>query len=328
MVGELIAPSVASALMLRSPWIPMITGVGLMALGLVPIVFIPETLHLRASGTVDLTPDSSSERSPSPSRKGSLLSTVTTKVLGSLKRLHSSSSVLHSLPIILLLLTFIVDAFEGHAVGLLIRYTSKRFSWELSKAGLLLSIRAFFNIVLVLCIIPASSYYLTSYLHFTPKAKDLLLAQISAACIVIGAIVMALSPAAWLIIAGLGIFSLGVGLSSLNRSLITSLVDKQHIARLYAAIAIVQTTSGVVSGPIVAGLYAIGLKLKGPWLGLPFFGVAIICFVGSLGVWSFTCLTKREGRNGPYNDEERDTFVGNTVDLEESDIVESGVVHL
>jgi hypothetical protein len=62
-------------------------------------------------------------------------------------------------------------------------------------------------------------------------------------------------------------------------------VDAEHVARLYAIIAVMETSSALLAGPMVAGLYEMGLEWKGAWLGLPFWGLAGVLTVGALGTW-------------------------------------------
>jgi hypothetical protein len=33
--------------------------------------------------------------------------------------------------------------------------------------------------------------------------------------------------------------------------------------------------------------------LQGPWVGLPFLAVAVICSVGAVGIWGFGCLNRK-----------------------------------
>jgi MFS family permease len=128
-------------------------------------------------------------------------------------------------------------------------------------------------------------------------------------------LIFAASPTIGLALFGLVIYTLGGGFAPLTRALITTLVDKEHIARLYAAIAVVEVTTALAAGPSIATLYAAGLKLKGPWLALPYYALTIICFLAGLGVWCFGFLTRKQ-EEIPYGDEDRDTMVGNTVFLE------------
>lgn len=157
------------------------------------------------------------------------------------------------------------------------------------------------------------------------KAKDLALARYSAVMLFVGALVFAASPTIGLTIIGLVIFTLGGGFVALTRSLITTLVDKEHVARLYAAIAIVEILSSLAAAPSIAGLYAAGLKLKGPWLALPFYVLAFVCFVSGIGVWCFKLLRKPQ-EEMPYGDEDYDTIMGNTLFLE-TDTAEAGLIN-
>lgn len=145
--------------------------------------------------------------------------------------------------------------------------------------------------------------------------------------LVIGALIFAASPTIGLTIFGLIIYTLGEGFVALTRALITTLVDKEHIARLYAAIAVVEVTSALAAGPALAALWAVGLKYKGPWIGLPYYAIAIICFIAGLGVWCFGFLTRKQEEEMPYGDEDRDDVVGNTVFLE-GDTAETGLINL
>lgn len=312
--------------MAKSPWIPLTLGLGLLVFGTSLIMFIPETAHKRSSETAELTPDSSSEHSLSSKRdKPGLFTTIKFQVSDGFKRVYEASTVLHSLPILLLLITFMTEPVGRQSMDLTLRYISKRFSWALRQTAFLLSLRAFVTIVLLVLIIPSLSFYLTERLHFSPKTKDLALARYSAVMLFVGALTFAASPSIALTIIGLVIYTLGGGFTALTRSLITTLVGKKHVARLYAAIAIVEIVCALAAGPSIAALYAAGLKLKGPWLALPFYVLAFVCFMSGLGVWCFGLLAKKK-EEMPYGDEDRDTIIGNTVFLE-TDTAEAGLIN-
>lgn len=302
--------------MAKSPWIPLTLGLGTLIFGTSLIVLIPETLHLHASEAADLTPDSSSERSSSSKQgRSNFFMTAKIQISDAFRRIYESTAILHSLPILLLLITFITEPVGRQSIDLSLRYISKRFSWELRETAFLQTLCAFVNIILLLAILPGLSIYLTEHLHFSSKAKDLSLARYSVTMLVIGALIFAASPTIGLALFGLVIYTLGGGFAPLTRALITTLVDKEHIARLYAAIAVVEVTTALAAGPSIATLYAAGLKLKGPWLALPYYALTIICFLAGLGVWCFGFLTRKQ-EEIPYGDEDRDTMVGNTVFLE------------
>ncbi|TEY29948.1 hypothetical protein BOTCAL_0904g00020 [Botryotinia calthae] len=299
--AELIAPTVAAAIMVHSPWISIYCGISILTFGLLCLIaFVPETLHLHASQTnkSTLVPDDSSSEylSDSSSDFNETLqpkqkSTITRR----LSDFYTTSRTLLTLPVLLLLLPSITRVIGQQSIDLCIRYISTRFSIPLSHASLILSLRALINIILLLLFIPFLSSLLITKFHFSSTHKDLLLARLSSLFLILGALTLSISPSLHLTIIGLIIYTLGTGFVSLVRSLITGLVDQKHVARIFAMIAVVETSSALLAGPAVAGLYELGLVWMGDWtgwLGLPFVGMAVVCVVGSVGVWGVKGLGK------------------------------------
>ena len=276
----------------------MVLGVSILTFGTSLILFVPETLHMRiqASGPTTLTPDLATDHSASNTKidSSTFVSAARSQAINSLRRLHESASVLHSLPILLLLTTFVMQPVNICAVELSPRYVSKRFSWTLRQAGFLLSLRAFVNIVLLIGVLPLVSRILTQWFNLASKAKDLFLAQISVIFLIIGSTLIAASPTISLSIAGLVVWTLGTGFVPLCRSIITTLVDQQHIGRLYAAIAFVQVVAQLAAGPTLAASFSLGLKLRGPWVGLPYYLVAVMSLLAGVGLWTFRLLKDRK----------------------------------
>ena len=98
------------------------------------------------------------------------------------------------------------------------------------------------------------------------------------------------------------------------------MVDQQHVGRLYAAIAVVETVGNLAAGPALAGLYALGLKWKGGWVGLPYFCLAVISLVGALGMWSFGYVGRGEVRDeSEYRDDIDDDRILLEPDPEDGD---------
>ncbi|KAH6722247.1 major facilitator superfamily domain-containing protein [Leptodontidium sp. 2 PMI_412] len=315
LLAELIGPSIASTLMAKSPWLPFLMGPFIILFGTAMILFVPETLHLRPQSTAsaELTADSSSEQIVSNAKidDSTFFTAVKSQAVNTLKELWSSMAVLHSLPILLLLLAFVSPPFGLISINLLLRYISRRFNWKLSEAGFLLSLRAFVNIILLLIIIPVFSHILVKYFHLSSRAKDLLLARVSVIILVAGALFIAASPTIGLTILGIIVWTLGTGFVALTRSVITTLVDQQHIGRLYAAVSVVETTSSLIAGPLLGALYTWGLKWKGPWIGLPFYCLAGITFISSIGVFTFS-----------YFEEKKDNTTLDVSEEYESDLIE------
>ncbi|RDL37535.1 uncharacterized protein BP5553_04968 [Venustampulla echinocandica] len=294
LMAELFGPTVAGAIMMKSPWVALILGFILVVMGAGFVVVIPETLHLRVSEPSGmLVKISPAERDLSPSRKiddSTFFTSLKSQFLDSFNQARSATIVLRSLPVLLLLFTSIVQPFTRQSGELSVRYISKRYSWEIREVGFLLSIRALVNIVLLLAIIPLLSKFLMDRLHFTSKGKDLILSRFSVLMLAAGATVVGISPTIGLGVVGMIILTLGTGFASLTRSLITTLVDKQHTGRLYAAISVVETLGALIAGPMINWLYTIGINKGGGWIGLPYVCLAVITLVAGSGVWIFGYL--------------------------------------
>lgn len=280
------------------------------------IFFVPETLHLRPQtiASAPLTSDSASEQMPSNGKinDSSFFAAVKSQAMSTVKELGHSMAILHSLPIFLLLLAFISPPFGLLAIGLLLRYISRRFNWKLSDAGFLLSLRAFVNIILLLIIIPVFSHALVKYFHLSSRAKDLLIARGSVIILIAGSLFIAASPSIGFTILGIIVWTLGTGFIAHVRSVITTLVDQQHIGRLYAAVSVVETTAMLIAGPLLGVLYTWGLKWKGPWVGLPFYCLAGITLISSVGVFTFSYFEEKKDSNSfdAIEEDERDVIGG------------------
>jgi hypothetical protein len=86
-------------------------------------------------------------------------------------------------------------------------------------------------------------------------------------------------------ILGLIITTLGTGYTLLTRSLLTSLVEKHHIATLYNTMAVLETIGTVVAGPIMAGTFRWGLEMGGGWIGMPFLCAGVMFGTAAVVVW-------------------------------------------
>ncbi|KFY22348.1 hypothetical protein V493_06656 [Pseudogymnoascus sp. VKM F-4281 (FW-2241)] len=282
LAAQVLAPLLSSYLMEWSPWPPVLLGIVIIAVGGVCFLFVPESLHARpAKRLATSAPVSPSITSPAR-RLAGLLAVAK-------KHLHAildSLSILNSTPALLLLSTFFLVFLAVQMVQLALRDISARFHWSLRQTNYLLSARAAIDMTVILVFLPVVSHLLTRPRGpaFSTRAKDYLLAVLSAGAMVIGCILLALSPPLELVLTALAIFSLGSGFMGLCRALITELVPGDQVASLYTAVGIVEVLGSVVGGPVLAKLYGIGLKWGGIWRGGPFWVVAAV------GVWCIGAL--------------------------------------
>ena len=90
-----------------------------------------------------------------------------------------------------------------------------------------------------------------------------------------------------MLFAGTIAFGLGTGYVANVRSLVNSLVQREHYGTLNASIAVVQSIGQIIAGPVQAAAFSKGLDLGGPWPGLPFDiagGLYILSFIAICSV--------------------------------------------
>lgn len=280
LAAQILGPLLSSYLMMWSSWPPILLGIAMIALGTVLFLFVPETLHLRSPESPTMPILGSPLASPFSLRPASLFVLIKKHLRTTL----ASSSTFTSLPILLLLSTFSFVILATQIVQLSLRDISARFNWSLAQSGLLLSLRALIDMAVVILLLPLASHILTQPRHgmglaLSTRAKDYLLALASTSIMVLGSMLLALSPPLPVVLAALAVFALGSGLGGLCRALVTELVPREQVGKLYAAIGVVEVLGSVVGGPGLAWLYRVGLELRGWWRGGPFVMVAVV------GVW-------------------------------------------
>lgn len=168
------------------------------------------------------------------------------------------------------------------------------------QASLLISLRGIFNLTNYLVIMPALSFVAAKYLNLHGKHRDYRLSQGSGLISIIGFLAIGLAPVPALLICGLVILSLGSAFLITARSLATALVPPDQVGTLYSAIAISQSLGILISGPLFAYLFRIGLHFGGAWMGLPFLLAGLLYVIATIAVW---CIrVSREGQDG--NEEE------------------------
>ena len=271
-ITQFLAPLVSAALMDRSPWIPILLGlcVELVAVGI--IASIPETLNYSGS----LSPKSIR------SSVGTTTSVKPVQIWRSLLHLaHDSISFL----ILDVRVVLILSAFAVHMLlqnrDILLQYVSTRYQTSLALATVFISIRSGLVLLLCLIVLPASNIFFRR--RFGPQWSDLLLSRASAALIALGFLMIGLAPNRSLLIFALVINSIGWGLFSFLRSLLTSLVEAHHVARLNTFIGVFDTIGYMIGSPLLAMLFKTGLELGGVRSGLPFlFHAAIFAMIGMI----------------------------------------------
>lgn len=143
-------------------------------------------------------------------------------------------------------------------------------TFDLQQASLLLSIRAFFNLLLLVALLPSASHILVHKWSLTGQAKDLWLARASSILLALGAFAIGLAEEPVLMSAGLALLSMGSAYTLLVRSLLASTVEKNQIGTMYTVISTIEGIGILIAGPLLAICLRVGMERGGAWLGLPY----------------------------------------------------------
>ncbi|WQF90194.1 Putative major facilitator superfamily, MFS transporter superfamily [Colletotrichum destructivum] len=292
--GELLASPLVYFLMGKDAWLSIYTGLGCLVLGTLVSLMLPET-HPRGPGHC------SAETTQSlpwyyPIR--SELVKLGKAVLWMMWRDYY---------VLVLLFTFLLTTLGRFAQEILLQYVTKRYGWSWSQVrespGLLLSVRAFFNLVLLTVVIPSTSYLLIHRWSKSAQYTNLVLARASAALLTLGAFTIGCSDTSVTMVFGLGIFALGSGYNILIRSLLASVVDKDNIGMLYTMMSISETIGALVAGPLLAASFRTGMGWGGPWIRLPYMSAGFLLAVATMVVCS-TNLSRLQPREVDMDNEQ------------------------
>jgi MFS family permease len=294
LIAEIIAPIMSARLMESGDWFPLVLSLAIQLAGTVLAVFFPETLHLRDA--------------PAPingERESIEMDTLSAKdnfrLKHQLRHFRAAYRFLKSdWTLAMVVLTFMANRLGRQAMSLLVRYASKRYSWEIKKAAYLLSLRAATNLVAVAVFIPLVNFVLLRYLRLPSQWADLWLARGSVVLTTISFIFIGIASYPAMLILGLLIFNLGTGYNAAMRSVSIHVVGgkaSSDIGKLMSTIAIVESLGAMIAGPLLNQMFQWGMDMGSAWLGLPFLA-SVFVFIAVAVV---TFLINVDGKSEAYD---------------------------
>jgi hypothetical protein len=325
--AEFFASLVSSWLMTLDPWIPTLIGFGIVMVGMLFALSLPETMPAvapkpKGQYNVELSDlfsdddsfakssdqkreeeiDTSSviddpfEESPQFTKaKASKKQTIFTKIhICCRSYLSPYTFILGNKRILLLLTAFLVYRLSRGSSWFLVQYISTRYNWSLAQANFLVSFKPALSVPLFLYVIPALSRYLLRYMK--ADAKDLRLARISILLLTLGTLGIGLAPSIPALIPSLILQNSGSGFVFLIRSLVATLVEKDEMARLFTAIEILQSGGNVIASLSITTVFQAGLEMGGPWIGLAWMMTSTLFGMVGLAIWKFR-LPPSRGRD-------------------------------
>ncbi|KAL4874537.1 major facilitator superfamily domain-containing protein [Aspergillus karnatakaensis] len=264
LISDILANPLSSVLMAHNAWIPCFLGLGVQALATVLLVALPETLDF-ARGSRSLAASINGCKEEEPTLRGRLAESFRSIV---------SDRKAAGLVFSLLVLTISVQSME-----FLLQYVSTRYGWSIAQSAMLLSLRAVVEFGLLLALGSLLLIVKGPRLR-DPQRRDLLIARVSLWLIVVGLLILAMSPTVASAILGLIIYTLGAGFQPVVMSLLAALWKDSHpnnLASLYSTVVIILAVGSMVAGPLISLMYRVGLSLGNAWVGLPYFVASGLC---------------------------------------------------
>ncbi|KAI0596519.1 major facilitator superfamily domain-containing protein [Biscogniauxia sp. FL1348] len=258
--GNLMSPALSSLLMSRTggPWASLWVAVALLSTSALSFyLFLPETLT----------------------------TTTTTTKHPSSRIIRESLSILRPRSLVLLLASALGSApvLFATALQFMAQFVSKRYGLRLAQTGYVQSGYGAAQIVQALGVLPLLSRWWrvrssssSSSSSDSEHRRDLSLALWSYAVLFLGVVVLGVSPSLGGFVLGLALTALGSGFGSLSKSLMSLYVDPAHRSRLFSLVGMVEVLGSVYAHPMLAGLFTLGMKLGGGWIGLPYYGLAVL----------------------------------------------------
>ncbi|KAJ6008256.1 hypothetical protein N7540_012232 [Penicillium herquei] len=316
MGADFLSSAFASYLMTLNPWIPLSIGYVIVFAGLMLMMMLPETKHVKLASNkpepsnVEMSELNHDQLEPKPEPRPyhddsdveigsdhedhmswSYPSRQNLSLWGRIKAnirfyVQPYLFILNRKPVLLLLSAFLVYRLSRGSSWFLTQYVSTRYHWTLAQANLLVSFRPTVSIPVFLFGLPwLKKYYLDPRRSSTEK--DLFLARGSIVFLTVGTLGIGLSPVIGTLIPSLILQTSGSGFVFLTRSIISTLVERDETARLYTAIEILQSIGNVVASLSITTVFQIGLRMGGFWVGLAWMMTStLFCMVG-VAIWWF-----------------------------------------
>ena len=301
--ASLFMPPLAAWLMTITPWIPLLGSTGLLVLGSLLWLLIPETLDFqRPHPSTTSPPASHGARSPitfdSAVPNQSSSTSFVQRLLLSIN--EAITFVRKDWRVPLLIIPFCEHMLISASGPLLLQYISKRYDLTFAQGAFIITTRNSMNVLLLFVILPYLSTVLVKTLGLNSQKKDLYLARASQVLVAVGWTLLAASPNWPASMISLAVASLGQGAMLLVRSFLASIVSAHHIATVYSIIGMWDALGVMAGAPLLAKLYRYGLQLGSGWVGLQFYFVGLLSFLFAC----LLCLIRlREDEDNPSGEE-------------------------
>ncbi|TIC91595.1 Efflux pump ustT [Colletotrichum higginsianum] len=140
---------------------------------------------------------------------------------------------------------------------MLLLYASKRFGWSFAKANLFWALGEGVQLVVLLALLPLVGRLLKRRLG--GFAKDDTLAQVSAALLGTGTLLIGLGWNVPFFVAGIVPTASAAGMQSLLRSIITDNIKAEQVSLVYSIVTVLHVVGGALAGPLYSVAFVAGV---------------------------------------------------------------------
>ncbi|KAL2867573.1 MFS transporter [Aspergillus lucknowensis] len=151
-------------------------------------------------------------------------------------------------------------------------------------ASYLIALRAVANMLVLFVIIPSISRTLRRNGIPSPRI-DQWITITSGAVLVLGSLLIFLSPSPSYLVLGQIVTALGFAFTVTARSFLTTLAPTRYMGLLSTSISVASHGAIVVGGPFLAWVFQAGLDMGDVWIGLPFLVNAVLFTLGTIAVF-------------------------------------------
>ncbi|KAJ3495543.1 hypothetical protein NLG97_g3321 [Lecanicillium saksenae] len=179
-----------------------------------------------------------------------------------------SSSSFMAILSILLLSALSLEIGRFLVSGILPQYMTKRYQLEWKEANLWLSIKAVLQVVVGLLILPVTSRYLTKA-GMPAVSKDAWIARTSLLLAMVGYSTAGLAEHLPIFLVDNVLSALSIGIEPAMRSLLVATARNSGSGALFSTLQVILSLGIVISRPLIATSFRLGLHMGQEWLGLP-----------------------------------------------------------
>ncbi|KAM4066384.1 major facilitator superfamily protein [Hirsutella rhossiliensis] len=299
---ELISMPLAYVAMQRGPWFSVFVGLACMSTSVLIALICPETRSMAA-------PESDAEGVEQTLGCGRVaLKDLRPRLLTLVEQVTTlfQSMFLQDRRLGILLSSLLFTTLGRYASTILMQYTTKRFGWSWSQAGIMSSVSTLVNLILVVAILPPLSHALRYYLELGPMIKDLWIARASIFALIAGSFGIGLSSTSPMLMGSLMVYGLGSGYGAAMRGLLSQVAGNKHVGALYTTMSVVENMGMLIAGPLLAATFRVGLGWGTAWTGLPFFAAGILLAFAGVIVSGVRLQGLEKNRNEEEEEEEEE----------------------